>query len=116
MIESHERLSFVSFKSLRMAIIRFHRHAYQPHLPMPCAVSTAHAQSQIGKGRRVIESISMHTTWTAAYPGHEAKYTTLLLQQQCGHAWHAGYVRYRALVLKVMYAICISVKHPCGQE
>ena len=51
-VECHEKLSYVCFKSL---------HAYQSHLPMLWAVSTAHARSQKGKGRRVIESISIPT-------------------------------------------------------
>ena len=54
-VESHEKLSHICFKSLRMAQERYKSyvfagaatgHAYRPHLPMLCAVSTVHAASQ----------------------------------------------------------------------
>ena len=50
-VESHEKLSFVCFKSLRTPHEHcksciFTGHAYWSHLPKPCAVSIAHARSQ----------------------------------------------------------------------
>ena len=50
-VEIHEKLCSVCFKLLRKAHKHyksciFTGHTYRPHLPMPCAVFIAHAQSQ----------------------------------------------------------------------
>ena len=57
-------------RPVNTANLAFSPATHQPHLPMPCAVSIAHAQSQIGKGRQVIQSASMHIRhYTALQPG-----------------------------------------------
>ena len=50
-------------------------HTYQSHVVFPLRM----LELKIGKGRRVIKIIQTLRCTAAAYPGHEARYPTLLL-------------------------------------
>ena len=91
--QKSRKLSSVCFKLLRMVhepphddykSCVFTGHAYRPHLLYQCHVlfPLRVLNLKIGKSRRVIKSILILHPYildTTVYPGHEARYPTLLL-------------------------------------
>ena len=78
-LESHKKLSYVCLGRPLYAF--FTSHAYRPQMPCAGAISTAHARSQVGKGRRLTQGTRL---------------SSILLQANV--AMMRGYAFYRALV------------------